>query len=377
MKIAVIVPRYTKIGGAEAFAVETCERLSSLGGLEVHVFARRFDTGNGIIRHRIPFFPMPRPLRPIAFAFIVKNQVERGGFHVVHAHECTFSAHLTTMHGIPHSVWIRDVRRKHPGTFDRIYSWVEKKAIYNSQLIMPVSSLVLEKVKETYDIEDERLVLLHPGVNKEAFIKARMNNEGVRKRKELGIGPQEFVILFVGMNFEIKGLELVIKALGELKKGNIERDIKLVIVGKGDQERYMRLAHELGIEREVRFAGERKDIPSFCCAADAFLMPSIFDTFGIAVLEAMAAGIPPIISSNVGAKDLIRHRENGFIVGGRDAIFEICAYLKLLITDRPLRERMGRLALNTAEENTWEKVVERLLRIYQSVQRLGDIRTRN
>ena len=87
------------------------------------------------------------------------------------------------------------------------------------------------------------------------------------------------------------------------------------MVGRGDEGKYGKLAQSLGIAEAVTFAGTQVDgLERYYRAADIFIMLSAFDTFGMVVLEAMAAGLPVIVSPNVGAKDLVEEGINGFIL---------------------------------------------------------------
>ena len=95
-------------------------------------------------------------------------------------------------------------------------------------------------------------------------------------------------------------------------------------------------------------------------AGDLYAMLSRFDTFGMVVLEAMAAGLPVLISGYVGARDIVREGENGFVVES-PANPEAIAERIETILNGDVRERMGREALITAGENSWDMAVARVL----------------
>jgi glycosyltransferase involved in cell wall biosynthesis len=136
-------------------------------------------------------------------------------------------------------------------------------------------------------------------------------------------------------------------------------------VGKGDLRAYGGIARGLGIGDSVAFAGPQAEgVERFYLASDLFMMLSKFDTFGMAALEAMAAGLPVIISGNVGAKDLVEDGRNGFVVGDPDDAGSAAERIGRLLNG-DLRARMGREALRTAERNTWDATASAVEGIYE------------
>lgn len=172
MKIAVVINRYGLIGGAENFAFELAERLTRLNGFNVHVFANQWHNGSSPITfHKIPSFRFPRCFRPINFAYYVKRMIQAEAFDVVHSHERILAMDLMTLHGIPHSTWIRETKRKRLSLFDRTTAWVEQEGIRNNGLpiIMPVSNMVKEEYLKLYDIPESNIHVIHPGVDLNRF----------------------------------------------------------------------------------------------------------------------------------------------------------------------------------------------------------------
>ena len=138
------------------------------------------------------------------------------------------------------------------------------------------------------------------------------------------------------------------------------------MVGRGDEVKYGRMAQSLGIAEAVTFAGTQTEgLERYYRASDIFIMLSRFDTFGMVVLEAMAAGLPVIVSPNVGAKDLVEEGINGFILpapqdadAGADRIARL--------TDTTRREAMGVAAAQTASMHDWERLAEKIAKIYEN-----------
>jgi UDP-glucose:(heptosyl)LPS alpha-1,3-glucosyltransferase len=143
-------------------------------------------------------------------------------------------------------------------------------------------------------------------------------------------------------------------------------NIRLLVVGRGNENKYRKMAESLGIAQAVTFAGTQVDrLERYYRAADVFILLSRFDTFGMVVLEAMAAGLPVIVSPNVGAKDLVEEGVNGFILREpSDADSAADRMVRLL--DRTRREAMGEAAGQTAAMHDWEKLTDKMEKIYES-----------
>jgi UDP-glucose:(heptosyl)LPS alpha-1,3-glucosyltransferase len=172
------------------------------------------------------------------------------------------------------------------------------------------------------------------------------------------------------MNFDIKGLDAVIASVARLKSRNLFEKFKLLVVGKGNEKHYRRLAHDLGIQDHVIFSGvvEKENLEHIYLASDVYVMLSKFDTFGLVVLEAMAASLPVVISGNVGAKDLIREGINGFVINDTDDPDTMAKKLGGML-DEDVRTRMAQAAFETASAYPWEKTVKEVEAVYEELLR--------
>ena len=369
-KIAVVIPKYSLVGGAERFAFELTERLSHNEKYDFHVFANRWQSDSGRITfHKISIIRFPRFLTTISFAYFANRKISKMNFDLVHTHDRIFDADIFTMHGIPHRVWVHEVRKKSMSLFDRATCMVERYLVNNTRckIFLPVSSLTKEKFLQEYEIAPEKIQVIHPGVDIERF--QRVDREHCRKeiRGHFGIDLSDIVILFVSMNFEIKGLDYVMAAIEKAKASYPSQNFKLLVVGKGDYKKYGALAQKAGIKDNVIFAGVQKEnFEKIYLASDIFMMLSKFDTFGMTVLEAMAASLPVIISSNVGAKDLVREGENGFVIEDTNNIDMICDKIGSML-DSKTRNAMAKEAYNTALNNNWDAVAKRVEDIYEKM----------
>ena len=128
------------------------------------------------------------------------------------------------------------------------------------------------------------------------------------------------------------------------------------------------MAQRAGIAENILFTGrlDKEHLIRHYLAGDMYIMLSAFDTFGMVVLEAMAAGLPVIISANVGAKDVVHQGVNGFIIENPSDGDDIAAKIKCLM-DKNTRTDMSRAALATAAQNTWDSAVAKYSQLYTDV----------
>ena len=371
-RIAVVIPKYGMVGGAEGFAAELTERIADYPEFEIHVFSNRWvASSTRVIFHKAPIIRFPRSLISPSFAFFAGRSIAAAGpFDIVHTHDRIFKADVYTMHGIPHRWWIREVRKKRMSLFDRSLAGVEDQLVLRGgcRRFLAVSGLVRNIFLEEYPIDPSLVTVVHPGVAAAPY--AALGREKCRRdiRGRYGIDPEETLILFVSMNFAVKGLDYLLRGLGRLRGKNPAASFRLLVVGHGDEKNYRRLAAEQGITGSVIFAGavERKKLPEFYLASDFYAMLSRFDTFGMVVLEAMAAGLPVLISGRVGAKDIVSVGENGFVVEEPANSDAVADKVEMLLS-RKLREEMRAAALKTAAENSWEAAVEKVVNIYREI----------
>jgi UDP-glucose:(heptosyl)LPS alpha-1,3-glucosyltransferase len=366
--IAVVIPQYGRIGGAENMAFQLCERLAAM--FDIHVFARKWDEGpSPVTFHKVPMIHFPRWLQPISFAGFAQRKIAGMAFDLVHSHERIFRMDVMTFHGIPHRTWIHDMRQKSLSGFDRATCWAEKKGIENPALkmILPVSTLVKNELSRSYAISEDRVSVMHPGVSIARFsgLDARSCRERIRANH--GLSASDVVICFVGMNFEIKRLDLTLQGIAGMKRDGFFPALpRILIVGKGNSGPYLKMAKELGIGDQVVFAGVTDEVEAYYLASDLFVMPSRMDTFGLVVLEAMAAGLPVVISATVGAADLVTHGGSGFILPEHPTAQDMTASLiRLMNPER--RRSMGETARQIAGNHDWDKVAAKMAKIYRSL----------
>lgn len=205
-----------------------------------------------------------------------------------------------------------------------------------------------------------RAVTLVPnGVDVDKFAAPRRSRETVRC--QFGVPEGVPLVVSVGRLIGWKGLHVVVEALSGIPEAHY------LIVGQGEErERLAQLASKLGLADRVHFAGVQAhaDLPDILHAADAFVQPSVGEeAFGISVVEAMAAGLPVLVSKNGGMVEIIQDAAHGFVLppgdveAWRDALGQVMG-------DANLRAKVGRAARERVVEHfTWAGNAKSLLRL--------------
>jgi UDP-glucose:(heptosyl)LPS alpha-1,3-glucosyltransferase len=219
--------------------------------------------------------------------------------------------------------------------------------------------MVRGEIAHRYGVPDERLAVIPNGVDLVRFDPARRAVEGARLRAQLDAGARP-VWLLVGSGLERKGLDTALRALA---RGG-PRDALLWVAGRDDPSPWQGLASSLGVAGRVRFLGPRSDLESVYAAADALLLPTRYDAFANASLEAAAAGLPVVTSGANGAAEVLA--AGARVVADPEDVDGFAAALDLL-AEPAAREALGRAARKAAQCLSWEAHVGALRALYRRI----------
>jgi len=375
-RIAVVIPKYGLVGGAEGFAAALTERLAlDNPAFEIHVFANRWQQDaqakERIFFHHVPIISFPRFLKTVSFAFFAERAIAKIGFDVVHSHDRIFRPDIYTMHGLPHRIWAKEVRKKRRlSLFDQATAWVEKRMVTGGscRYFLAVSHLTQDIFLKEYPVNPSCVPVIHPGIDPAAVTARRTDPDRQAIRRKYGLPPAAPLIVFVSMNFDIKGLDPLLAGLGKLKQLHPGQPFHLAVVGRDNLPKYEERAKQAGINDHVTFTGvvSREDLDDIYAAGDLYAMLSKFDTFGLVVLEAMAKGLPVVISGNVGARDVVREGVNGFVIENTGDAESVARVLYHALREDVIAP-MSAAARQTAIEHTWERSAQQVADIYRKI----------
>jgi D-inositol-3-phosphate glycosyltransferase len=245
----------------------------------------------------------------------------------------------------------------------------EAQVIGCSDAILANCTAEASQLVRLYGADPDRIEIVPPGVVHAFFSPG--DRVGARAAlSHLGPFPGP-VLLFVGRIQPLKGLDVAVQALAELD----DADAVLVVVGgasgaggQAEIDRIHKLAASRGVSERVRFADPQPHhmLSTFYRAADAVLVPSRSESFGLVALEAAACGTPVVAAAVGGLRTLVDHGHTGFLVEGRDAT-QYAAHAERILRDPSLARSLSAQAALRARDFTWSTAAGRLRRIYADV----------
>ncbi|MBN1255770.1 MAG: glycosyltransferase family 4 protein [Deltaproteobacteria bacterium] len=379
MKIALGIRNFSPAkGGAERYLVELTQFLVQEGH-EVHVFTHSFDKRiEGLYLHNVTLFPFPKGLRILSFASKCHKLMKRDNFDVIIGVGNTWQADLLQPHGGVHWKWFWRSLKAYQSPWlwgakflGRVLSpkqWIEgivEDAPYRTGVkqIVAISEMVKRDIVDYYGIPEKKVVVIYNGVDTEYF---HPRNKKYRKkiRSQYGLGAQDVVLIFVAHNFRLKGLRCLIQALPLIKKKN--EKIKLLVVGRDNNDPYRRLAKKMGCESDVFFAGGVRYLERYYPSADILVHPTFYDACSLVVLEALASGVPVITTQYNGAGGIIADGKEGFVLEDPRKV-EILAKKILYFADPIKLKEASSAARNLAKRYPLKTSYGAMLKTMQSI----------
>ena len=212
------------------------------------------------------------------------------------------------------------------------------------------------------------IYIVSPGVDLEKF----KSKNKFKSREKLGLSQTSKILLSVGRLEPIKGYDVLINALSFLNISD-DFDVRLLIIGgdsksQNELERLNSLKLKHGLSNQVNFLGaiDHDELPIYFSAADVFVMPSAYETFGIAALEASACNLPVIAPQVGGLKSVVKHGQTGFLSVNKSPE-SLMHYLEILLKNKPLRDLFGINSRLHAMNYSWGKSSKDLISVFEDV----------
>ena len=220
-----------------------------------------------------------------------------------------------------------------------------------------VTEAVADDLVEVHGIPRERIAVVPLPIDLDAYLR---NGETETLRRQLQIDADATLLLFVGNEFERKGLDAAIRALGPSPGAH------LVVVGRDAPDRYLKLAAQLGVDGRIHFVGSTSTPEMYFRAADLFLLPTKEDPWGLTLIESMAAGVPSVTTDAAGAAAVVHAADAGVVVPAGDAeAFQ--AAVTRLVADPDARNRLGARGRDQGRQFGPEAHAARLITVYERV----------
>ena len=373
MKIAVIRQKFVNYGGAEQFVSGYTNQLANMGH-EIHIFANQWAPSNhpNIKIHSVRTIRRNSFLRVLSFAWFTRQSIRFESFDIVQSHERIWHQGIYRAGDGCHREWLERRACYLPfikrfffrfNLFHQLILRLEKRIFEKGECkkIIAISEMVKRDILKHYQLPEDRVKVVYNGVQLDRLNPSNRKFFRDEIRQQLRISDEEVMILFVGSGFERKGLEYLIKSVQYMKQKNW----RLVLVGKGKWKRYLGFASKEN-QGKITHLEPIDEIEKMYAAADFFVLPSIYEPFGNANLEALASGLPIITSRNCGAAEIITPKKEGIVVEDPSDYKAIADAIDFLM-DSKIRESMGESARLLAEKFTQERNASEMLEVYQKL----------
>lgn len=268
-------------------------------------------------------------------------------------HIATFHTHARTK--IKASPAAREVERR---------ACVEEVVMDSVDAIVASTVVERDEITELYGVAHSKIKVVPPGVDLDLF----KPSDKTQARRALNIAADARVVLFVGRMEPLKGIDILMRAVNLLRA---RASARLLIVGGGQEDdaellRLKALAAQLRIQDMVTFTGavEQERLPAYYNAADVMAMPSYYESFGLAALEAMACATPVVASKVGGLQTFIEHGSAGYLIP-RQCPEPFAHAIDTLLANPALANAMGSAARRKASKMSWDRTAKAMLKCYQ------------
>jgi UDP-glucose:(heptosyl)LPS alpha-1,3-glucosyltransferase len=362
MRIALVHKRLDLSGGTEKDLFQTAVGLRDLGH-DVHLFCSEFtvEPPKNVTLHRVAVLPLGRTLRLWSFAWLAPRLIEKmAGCDIVVSFGRLLRQDVLRSGGGTHRGFLERFGAE-GGWARRLWQWI---SVYHRSLlilegrqfgkkgcrtIIAVSAEVRRDIIAHYAVAPDKIHVLYNGVDSHRFHPARRGEARDRVRNLWKIPLDAPLVLFVGSGFRRKGLDRLLSAW---KSSALERVFLLVVGADARLDRYQDWAEAVAPGRII-FAGRQEDVENYYAAADLVALPALQEAFGNVVLEALASGLPVLVSREVGAAEVLHGPLALGIVDRADDPEELKTKL-LLLLDKSNDGSWSEAARKLGKEHSWK-----------------------
>lgn len=384
-RLAVVTPFLDKQHGTERCIAEQVERLAR--DYEVHVYSSQIQDvdRSKIVWHRIPRLPGPhllaycwwfganhlwrwwdRRFRGLRFDLTYTPGINCLDADVISVHILFFELYHQVKDGLsvrnnPVSSWGRLIHRR---LYYKLIMRLER-LVYRRQRtrLTAISRKTAEGLKHYGRWETP---VIYYGVDPARFSPESRDGLRLQSRSQLGLSDSTFCLLFIGNDWNNKGLPTLLEAMARV--GN--PDLRLLVVGHDDSAPYRAALQRLGEGKErVSFLPPRSDVEFYYSAADAYVSPVLEDAFGLPSLEAMACGLGIIVSEHAGVSEVITDRVDGMILHDPRDVSALADLICELHSNCRLCRVLGKSGAKTASRYTWERNAVQLAELFAEAKR--------
>jgi UDP-glucose:(heptosyl)LPS alpha-1,3-glucosyltransferase len=372
VRLAVVANRVCRLGGMERASAEVFSRIAA--STDTTIIATECEIADSSLTW-LPVHAVKRPavLNHASFARAAAKLEHASDFDVVVsvdsaatsadvviAHFClgAFSSRFAGLRG-----GANPLRRAYQRIAEGSLSRHERRLYQSKRLrgVIAVSEGLKRELIEQYGLAPSSIRVIPNGVDRAVFHPAESREAKSALRRELGLPETAFIAVFMGGDWDRKGLADVIRAVAQLPEA------RLVIVGRGNVAAFEQVAADAKVSDRVQFVGLQAHPERYLAAGDVFVCPSRYETFSMSGLEAAACGLPMLVVRTNGLEDFVEHGVNGFFV--EPTVESVREHLARVIADPELRCSMSRAAVKTAERFDWNAIANETREVLEQVAR--------
>ncbi len=383
MKIALAIEHFDPgHGGAETYAWGLVRWLVQQGHT-VEVFAAHAASPPPGLGGLHPLVPRPGPAaaRARAMAEALRRELRGRTFDVVHAFNHLWPCDVLRLDGGVHRAFEEWNARSDPTSWGRMIrrltrrTGLRQRALRENEtcqfgdprrLFVAVSRKVAQDMRRFYPDCEDRIRLLYNGVDLRRFSPPSAG-ERAAARAAIGIAEDETALLFVSNNYRLKGLHDLVNAL-PLVAAACSGRVRLMVAGRGRARPFLRRAMRLGVRDRITICTPGGDMRERYAAADVVVHPTYYDSFGLAGIEAMACGLPVVMSRNAGVSELMTPGRGAVLIDVPCSREELS--VAIVTASRPAFRAEARVHNRTlAEQHPVEANYLRMVDVYREVVR--------
>lgn len=376
MKVAVVLEHLDlRRGGLEHWTWQFARTMAGRGH-EMHVVAQSFAAKQG--SPRIWFHTVAARGSRMLYAAAVERTLLELGCSVVHEtgagwHCDVFQPHFGSrqalferrLRAIPPI--LRPARRLANRLLPR-YRQFERLAarqyVADGRLFVALSERVANDFVRCHGVPRASIRVVPNGVDCVRFSPRHRPEFRAGVRQELGLDDDTVLLLLVAHNFRLKGVGPALRSLRLLRKRSAP--VHLAILGKHRHQGYHLLARALGVGTHVTFLGARPDAAPYLAAADILVHPTFCDTCSLVALEALASGLPVVLSRGTGVDELMVDGREGCLISDPRQTDQLADSIERLLDPRE-RRRMGAAARELALQHSFERNCDQIEAIYREI----------
>ncbi len=360
-------------GGVERYVFQLARDLARRGH-SIQVFTQSRPVAlpplePGVVVVPVRISSRPRWLRPLRFDAAVRRAIERAGpFDLVQGFGKATCHDVYRAGGGSHAAYLRAMRPHWPPwkrAFERLNPKHAVLRRIERRLFAPDTGPIVAncaraaaELEREFGLAPDRLHVVHNGLDLERFHPGLAHTLGPEARKAFGVAAEAFVLAFVGSGFERKGLGFALQVVARAAREVPE--LVLIVAGRGSQRRHAAQVVRLGLADRVHFLGTVDRVERVYAAADGLILPSFYEPFGNAPFEALACGIPTLVSRACGVSELLTHGEDAWLIDPTVSAESVASILVRWARDPELRSAMGRRARATAERHPISGHIDRV-----------------